>query len=595
MSLGQVALGLASVVMGVHHLTKGARQLRGLRAGGGGYLEAAEPIIGRKPFPRQGMYAPQMPGRHFHSSGRQTVRASNGANLPMRMRSFHIQNLDQRIAYLKKLVDEGKRDPAVYAFARRALTRKCGGKWCVDEKDNLGEAKALFGAIRGAVPPKMSSQDVATARNLFRNIRKNVRYTSDIHGVDTYQKPSHTLALHSGDCIPEGSLLLRDDGVFVPIEEIKVGDTVFDGSGWAKVTNWWDKGVQEVRALVLNNSGVLRCTDEHKVFRVPRGARGRAGAFSDAEEVYAREIDIGDDLLQPREVSFGPNAKQLSAEEAFILGVYLAEGSVRRRRVDGTIATVALAGIAESKGVREEVIAAAQRATFKVAEHDREVYLTDSGGRLHKLLDGCGTNASEKRLPHVSWDEETVDQILKGLRADGGVATNGTNFVFSTTSPTLALQYRILQRLKGRSCSIKRVDEHGGLGDLPIYRVTVRKDHTRRPWARVRSISEAAPAHVYDIETDSHRFYLPEQDIIVHNCDDYSTLTCAALLSVGIPCRFKVIRTKTARDWNHIYPQAGFPRANPKRWISMDSSVKMPFGWEAPPRMVAASRVFPVR
>jgi transglutaminase-like putative cysteine protease len=79
------------------------------------------------------------------------------------------------------------------------------------------------------------------------------------------------------------------------------------------------------------------------------------------------------------------------------------------------------------------------------------------------------------------------------------------------------------------------------------------------------------------------------------DCDDYSTLTCATLGSVGIPCRYKVIRTKGANDWNHIYPQAGFPRANPQRWISMDSSVNMPFGWEAPQRMVAASKVFRVR
>lgn len=77
------------------------------------------------------------------------------------------------------------------------------------------------------------------------------------------------------------------------------------------------------------------------------------------------------------------------------------------------------------------------------------------------------------------------------------------------------------------------------------------------------------------------------------DCDDYSTLVCSTLLSIGIPCRFKVIRTKGGSDWNHIYAQAGFPRARPTRWISMDASVPVQFGWEAPPSMVAASRVFP--
>jgi hypothetical protein len=118
----------------------------------------------------------------------------------MRMRSFNIRTLDDRIAYLQGLVDEGKRDPQVYAFARRAVTQKCGGKWCVPEKDTLGEARSLFAAIRRQVPPNTTAKDVATARLFFKNLRQNVRYTSDIEGVDTYQRPAHTLALGSADC-----------------------------------------------------------------------------------------------------------------------------------------------------------------------------------------------------------------------------------------------------------------------------------------------------------------------------------------------------------------------------------------------------------
>lgn len=79
------------------------------------------------------------------------------------------------------------------------------------------------------------------------------------------------------------------------------------------------------------------------------------------------------------------------------------------------------------------------------------------------------------------------------------------------------------------------------------------------------------------------------------DCDDYSTLVCASLATVGIPCRFKVIRTKGAREWNHIYAQAGFPRANPTKWVTLDASVPVRFGWEAPPSMVADARVFPLR
>ena len=268
MSLGQVALGMASFVLAAHHIKNGMKRL-----GGDSQLDGVVGGMGAKRW----MPAPvRVPGQSFMDSGSHQVNTPLG-RVPMRMRSYNIRTLDDRINYLRRLADAGKRDPNVYAFARRSLAKKCGRDWCVKEKDNLGEAKALFGALRQAVPPKMSARDVASARNVFNNIRKNVRYTSDIRGVDTYQKPGHTLSLRTGDC------------------------------------------------------------------------------------------------------------------------------------------------------------------------------------------------------------------------------------------------------------------------------------------------------------------------------DDYSSLTCASLESLGIPCRYKVIRTKGAKDWNHIYAQAGLPRANPTHWISMDSSVNMPFGWEAPKRMVADSRVFRVR
>lgn len=148
-SFGQVALGLASIIYGAHHFRRGMRHLSGEKA-----LGAVSN------------------GRPFHDSGR--VKTSNGV---MRMRSYHIKNLDDRIKHLRDCVDKGKRDPRVYAFARDAVSRRCGDTWCIPEKDNVGEAKAIFDAIR-----------------------RRVRYTSDIHGVDTYQKPHNTLRLASGDC-----------------------------------------------------------------------------------------------------------------------------------------------------------------------------------------------------------------------------------------------------------------------------------------------------------------------------------------------------------------------------------------------------------
>jgi len=558
-ALGNVVLGLASVVLGLRQLSVGARHLsspsnttrsqRASRTSGRGSARSSSST-----------YVRGFEGQH--------AKTPSG---DIRLKTHQIKNLDERIEYLRKLVEQGKRDPVVYEFARRAVNKKCGSNWCVPEKDNLAEIKALFQAIRG-----------------------NVRYTSDIAGIDSYQAPRHTLKLRTGDCLPEGTQLLRADGLLVAIEDIKVGEVIFDGTGWAKVTNWWDKGIQSTLDLELNNGSVLRCTEGHKLFRVPQQS-GRAGGFAQVEEVLASAVRPGNDLLQPRETAFS-DTQELSDDEAFLLGAYLAEGSRRRFRVDGALACVGIAGVCNGKGIREKAAKHAKSLGFTVREHEREIYLSDGDagpGAVAKLFSGCGTTAVHKQLPHTRWSKQTAEKLLEGLSADGGFSTSGKNFVFSTTSKLLAVQYRILQRICGRSTSIKRVTEHGGFGLNPIYRVTVRVDNFSRPWAKVRSISEGDYVPVYDIETDSHRFYLPEQDVIVHNCDDYSVLTCASAATLGLPCRFKVIRTKGSPEWNHIYAQVGHPRRNPKKWISFDASVNMPVGWEAPKAMVDASRIFP--
>ncbi len=77
------------------------------------------------------------------------------------------------------------------------------------------------------------------------------------------------------------------------------------------------------------------------------------------------------------------------------------------------------------------------------------------------------------------------------------------------------------------------------------------------------------------------------------DCDEYAATGAAALMAVGIPARFKVIRTKSSPTWDHIYIQAGTPKNNPTKWISLDASVAVKPGWEAPPSMVAESKIYP--
>lgn len=552
MNLGEAFLGIAAIALGISTAKKGAERLsRAINHDGPSLSSAPRTTYGRLPA------MPPVVKRGVH------MRTASGQ---MRTTLHEVRTLDDRLAAIAAKANEGKTDPRVIAWARRELSKKCrsgwnGEQWCVPEKNTEAEIAALYKALR-----------------------RDIRYTSDVVGVDTYAHPKRTLEMGGGDCLPGETLLVTPHGL-VRINQIKIGDTIHDGAAWVRVTNWWDKGTLPINTYELNNKSVLRCTAGHRVFRVTR-------ADGEHVETLAEDLKEGDLLLQPR--SFAPGVEGLSQAHATIVGAYLAEGWW-----DENKGIFCIAGVPNSKGVRELVLdAAARLGITNLYEHPRYIGFR----KEHSwLVSGLGVGAAEKRLPHLNFDLATVATIVKVMEmGDGGLSTLGKaraqNMVYSTASRTLALQYRVMQRMLGRSTHMKfmTAEEHGGAGSLPIWRITVRNGHQRKPWAKIKTVREGVvESRVFDIETESGRIYLPESDIIVHNCDEYSSTACAALMAVGIPCRFKVIRTKDSPTWNHIYVEAGTPKQNPTKWIALDASVAARPGWEAPPSMVAETKIYP--
>ena len=178
----------------------------------------------------------------------------------------------------------------------------------------------------------------------------------------------------------------------------------------------------------------------------------------------------------------------------------------------------------------------------------------------------------------MDFDEQTIVSILDGLSADADIR----NGVFSTTSQALALQYRLLLRMQGHSTHIRRTDNHGGLGKNPIYRVTPRQDGNF-PHARVKSIGEGERSQTYDIEVEGHRFYLPETDLIVHNCDDASMMVAALAGAVGFTVGLRAWGDLDTDDFQHVYAVAMLPKLDPREVVGLDTTVEeAEVGWEPP-------------
>jgi transglutaminase-like putative cysteine protease len=165
MTLGKLAIGLASIILGAQNLGNGFNELRGVSA---------------PPLPKPQRRMPRNGSRSatpLLSGGIGDVVAPPIGAPAQQLKTAHVRTLNERVAYIRGRVEKGKIDPGIYTLARKIVSRKCGDRWCVPEKNNLAEAKAIFDYMRS-----------------------NVRYTSDVLGVDTFQNPRLTIGLKSGDC-----------------------------------------------------------------------------------------------------------------------------------------------------------------------------------------------------------------------------------------------------------------------------------------------------------------------------------------------------------------------------------------------------------
>lgn len=497
------------------------------------------------------------------------------------VRQAFTNDLDEHVGHIKGQVDRSMRD----GDSRQLAVKIVSGNYDTSTDRRTGEPVEVihaYGRTFMAPPGEICAprDEECEIEAIWNFLVLNCRYVYDPQFIDTFATLRETMIAGGGDCFPEGTLVLRGDGRLVAIETIGVGDRIHDGTDFVEVLKTWDRGEKPLLRLGLNNGSTLTLSDTHKVLRVPHNDQDGPGKYGDERECRMRELHVGDGLLQPRE--FGGGTVNLDPDTAFMVGAYLSEGCCWRQnsRTEKDVSfRVSIAGVANGKGIREQVIEILERRGISYGTAKRDVRFALS---KMPILGQFGHTALEKHLPHLDWDPVTTAIIVKVMEQGDGTVTPSGNTIYSTSSYELAQQYRILKRKLGYSVHFTRNDDHGGLGKNPIYRVLVRKNHLRRPWARIESIIELPPVQCYDVATESGRVYLPESDTIVRNCDD-ATIAFATLLgSLGFRVAARVISTNDdPNTWVHIYPLVGCSKDDPRKWIPLDITVDgAKPGWE---------------
>jgi len=535
-----IAIGAAAIIGGLVYFGRRQRHLAGL-----GLFKPKYRLVTKR-------FAPAPLVGSFEAGGMRTEHRRS-AEMP----------IEERVASIQDLVWKGVQDGRMRKLGL-ALTQHC------PERDEQCEIKAIYDHMKSR-----GTDGLRNYRYAYDIAPVKMGRNGPVEGVDLFQSARRTTEMRAGDCLPLSTLVLRDDYELVPLIELEAGDRIMADGAWTMVQDRWLTGEKSLLTFQLSNGCVLRCTPEHRIFR---NVEGRI------EEIRASEARVGDDLITPEQIpvagvlgdEWPVITAGLSSEElAWLLGVFIADGWTDGKSKRTGEPTPYRAGISGADGKPKEeqkrrVQALMERIGVDTRWHHKYLSINDSSIARFFAQFGSGAPNKHASLRHVA--EADVRALLEGLAADA----DRRNGVYGTTSPKLALELRVLHRMLGQSVHLKRVDDHGGFGDHPIYRITPRAvDNDRRDmrFARIRSISDGGIEMCMDLTTEHGKFWLPESDVLVHNCDD-AAIKISTLLAVnGITPRLRVTAATRNADDEHIYAIAGVPRSAPTKWIALDATL----------------------
>lgn len=477
----------------------------------------------------------------------------------------------RKVAELRKLAEEYGGDPEM----RRLATR-------------IVEA--------AGAPPRDGK---AQAAALLAFVQNHVYYTNE--AGEQIQSPWYTLTHRCGDCFAEGTLVLRDDYTLGKIEDVRAGDRIWGRDRWSRVVAWADKGDLPITEVSLNNGSTLRLTDDHKLWVKSCEMHGtdcpdwtkssqnckNAGRATTWVVRHVSEAKPGWVLLQPDAIADG--GVEDDVDLAWLDGVYVADGWCNRGKV-------CISG-QDGKPKEEQ-----KRRVVGIAEKYGETtywnrkYVALHAGKLRDRLRAHGSGAEDKGIPGLNRTREVLLALDEGLQADASRNTHGAGWTFGTINRKIAVQYRVLQRILGRSTSWRCVVKHGGFGSNPIYRVGVRMPtrYATKP-LRITGVARTGEvARCYDVETDDKYVYLPEADCTVHNCDDMGLLLASLAESLALGWRFALggrdragrpVRWIEGQPWpagatiTHIYVFLGWPALTPTTWAAAEPTIRgLPLG-----------------
>lgn len=357
----------------------------------------------------------------------------------------------------------------------------------------------------------------------------------DITKVDETKLEDFNMICGGSPCFVEGTKVLTTKG-YKNIEEIQVGDMVLTHKNrYMPVVNIGGEQNQEIYLLRAQGFLKTECTDYHP-FYCKRNKK------SNPEKVRLKDIKKGY-YIGSHINNESINEFNLSNEECWILGRYVADGHIRKEKRKGrrnSYQYQCILSIGNDKVEKLKEIV--KENHFSCYPHGESVHrvVFSSMNLVNFIIDnGFGRSAGTKKIPQfiINLPLDKLESFLEGYMAGDGCEIEG-KYQATTVSKKLAMSLCLaIQKVYRVGCRIyfdERPDKHEIEGRIvnqkSTYMIRFMKESQKQAWFiendiiwyPVKEILNTGKIEdVYNIEVKEDHTYTAN-NMITFNCQDFS-------------------------------------------------------------------------
>ena len=440
----------------------------------------------------------------------------------------------------------------------------------------------------------MSTQtDNQKALTCLKWIIQNFPYKSDKTNYkqgEFWCMPYESIAKMSGDCFAGYEEIYTEDGL-KKIKDIKIGDMAlsydFDKKDYVykKIINHWNKGELQINRVHLRNGQWFDVTEDHPMWH----------RIGQKESIYEKQKLSDIDLSKwckrkipiAIKIPYNESTPKWDIDLYKVIGHYLAEGFKDKNGYS-----------VDSSGYEliEDIIPILEEYNIPFSE-----YKNNSGVPCIRFLKSDFKNYL-KNLKENSFDinlseeilclpVEYLEALLYGMWLGDGTKVqykdkrgymNNKQWTYSTSSKKLADDIQRIGLHLGRTFHIWKQDNHGGVGNKPIYRINYNpnsfflRDHGYKDISEVSIsyIEKLESTEMFDLTVEDTHTVILKNGAILHQCEDGAILLANLLIIAGIPewkirvnCGF-VFEPKSKTQVGHAY--LTFFDDEKERWVIVD-------------------------